>query len=126
MTTKLARVTGLSHFGYGPNQLSLGNWQSSREISSVPRTPLIVYAIVTRTGMNTAENFTVLPTTVWLWRAELEEDVCDVSGSEAGCGHFASRAEAATTSTPTYANVAIEMLILRHSVSRVEGEEGSM
>jgi hypothetical protein len=84
-------------------QLSRGSRQSPLAISKDASNPLREYAAVARTEMKIAENWTVFPMSVSLERRATPESVRD---SALLSGHCASRAEAATTSTPTYAKVA--------------------
>jgi hypothetical protein len=76
-------------------QLSRGSWQSYRGMSKLASTPLREYANVAKTERKTAVNFTVLPI----------RDMSDVFRCASSFsflrGHRASRADAATISTPT-------------------------
>jgi hypothetical protein len=92
----------------GESQASRGSLGSSRGMSRVPRTPPSVYATVARTEMKMAENLTVFP-----MRSPLGRPVPDSACPSAlSPGDRASKAHAAITSIPTYANEAMEILIL--------------
>jgi hypothetical protein len=80
--------------------------------------PLTEYAIVARKEMKIDENLTVFPISVSLERREISEFV---RSSALFRGHCASKAEAATTSTPTYAKVAND----RDMLGKVSGLEGT-
>lgn len=69
-------------------------------------------------GIKMDENLRVWPMT-GLWVDELDRLVSARSGeSRSAVGHRASRADAATTSTPTYAKVAMDIHILLFEIVR--------
>lgn len=86
---------GSEHRAVELTQLSRGSWQSYRGMSNDTSTALTVYANVARIERKTAVNFTVLPI------RDMSAFFRAASSFSSLQGHRASRAEAATISTPT-------------------------
>jgi hypothetical protein len=78
-------------------------------MSRVTRNPATVYAAVARIDMKIAENFTVFPINVSFGRGVTSDGALDPGF---WFGHFASSAEAATISIPTYEKVEMDIPIL--------------